>query len=63
MLFRSILDKNLTADLLNNMIENMVSDEEKLKRMGKNAKNISIKNVEEKIYQEIETLAFPEFRR
>ena len=59
---RIILDKNLTADLLNDMIENMVSDAEKLKRMGKNAKNISIENVEEKIYQEIETLAFPEFR-
>ena len=58
-----ILDKNLTADLLNDMIENMVSDAEKLKRMGKNAKNISIENVEEKIYQEIETLAFPEFRK
>ena len=60
---RIILDKNLTADLLNDMIENMVSDAEKLKRMGKNAKNISIENVEEKIYQEIETLAFPEFRK
>ncbi len=60
---RIILDKNLTADLLNDMIENMVSDAEKLKRMGKNAKNISIENVEEKIYQEIETLVFPEFRK
>ncbi len=58
-----ILDKNLTADLLNDMIENMVKDREKLKRMGQNAKNISIENVEEKIYQEIETLAFPEFRK
>lgn len=58
-----ILDKNLTADLLNDTIENMVKDREKLKRMGQNAKNISIENVEEKIYQEIETLAFPEFRK
>lgn len=49
-----ILDKNLTADLLNDMIENMVKDKEKLKEMGKNAKNISIENVEEKIYQEID---------
>lgn len=58
-----ILDKNLTADLLNDMIENMIKDREKLKRMGQNAKDISIENVEEKIYREIETLAFPEFRK
>ena len=48
-----ILDKNLTADLLNNMIENLVKDREKLQKMGDNAKNISIQNVEEKIHQEV----------
>lgn len=48
-----ILDKNLTADLLNDMIENLVKDKEKLQKMGENAKNIAINNVEEKIYQEV----------
>ena len=48
-----ILDKNLTADLLNDMIENLVKGEEKLKKMGDNAKTISIQNVEERIYQEV----------
>ena len=48
-----ILDKNLTADLLNDMIENLVKGEEKLQKMGDNAKTISIQNVEERIYQEV----------
>lgn len=49
-----ILDKNLTADLLNEMIENLVKNREKLREMGEKARNISIKNVEEGIYQEVE---------
>jgi len=48
-----VLDKNLTADLLNDMIENLVKGEEKLQKMGDNAKTISIQNVEERIYQEV----------
>lgn len=51
-----ILDKNLTADLLNSMIENLVKDKANLRKMGNNAKNISIQNVEEKIYQEVENV-------
>ena len=51
-----ILDKNLTADLLNDMIENLVKDKEKLRKMGENAKDISIENVEENIYREIEKI-------
>lgn len=49
-----ILDKNLTADLLNDMIEDLVKDKESLQKMGERAKSISIENVEERIYQEIE---------
>lgn len=48
-----ILDKNLTADLLNDMIENLVKDREALQKMGENAKKMAIENVEERIYQEI----------
>lgn len=48
-----ILDKNLTADLLNDMIESLVKDRQKLREMGENAKNIAINNVEERIYQEV----------
>lgn len=51
-----ILDKNLTDDLLNEMIENLVKDKKKLQKMGDNAKSISIQNVEEKIYQEVENV-------
>lgn len=48
-----ILDKNLNSDILNNMIENMVKDKNKLKQMAEKAKSISIMNVEERIYEEI----------
>lgn len=48
-----VLDKNLTADLLNDMIENLVKDKEKLQKMGDRGRNIAIDNVEGKIYQEI----------
>lgn len=52
-----ILDKNLTADLLNETIENIVSDKQNLVQMGEKAKNISISNVEERIYKEIKKVA------
>lgn len=48
-----ILDKNLTADSLNEMIENLVKDKEKLKIMGEKARSVSIENVEDRIYNEI----------
>ena len=51
-----ILDKNLTADLLNETIESMVKDERKLKEMGERARNISIPDVEERIYKEIKKI-------
>ncbi len=48
-----ILDKNLTAELLNGVIENMVKDKENLKQMGEKAREVSISNVEDRIYKEI----------
>lgn len=48
-----ILDKNLTADLLNNTINNLVKDKTKLKQMEEKANSVAISNVEEKIYKEI----------
>lgn len=48
-----ILDKNLTSEKLNQQIEEMVKDKEKLLEMGKRANTIAIINVEQKIYQEI----------
>lgn len=48
-----ILDKDLTADVLNDNIINLTKDKEKLKEMGKRANEMSIKNVENKIYSEI----------
>lgn len=51
-----ILDKDLTGNKLNSMINELVSDKEKLKQMGEKANSIAIKNVEEKIYQEIKSI-------
>ena len=41
---------------LNKMIEETISDKEKLKEMGNNAKKIVMKDVEDKIYKEVEKL-------
>ena len=51
-----ILDKDLNENILNETIEKIVLDKEKLKNMGKNALKIETKNVEEKIYKEIKNL-------
>ena len=48
-----ILDKNLNAQILNETIENIVKDENKLKEMGQKANSIAIQQVEQKFYQEI----------
>lgn len=48
-----ILDKNLTSESLNQEIEEMVKDKQKLLEMGKKANTIATINVEQKIYQEI----------
>ncbi len=51
-----ILDKNLDYNNLNKTINEIISNRDKLKLMGENAERVSIKNVEEKIYNEIEKL-------
>lgn len=48
-----ILDKELNHNILNNTINEMIQDKTKLKQMGQNAEKKSIRNVEEKIYNEI----------
>ena len=49
-----ILDKDLTEEVLNDNILSLTKDKEELERMGKRANEMSIKNVEDKIYSEIE---------
>ena len=53
---RIILDKDLDCIKLNQTINEIILDKSKLEQMGKNAEKISIKNVDEKIYREIEKL-------
>ena len=53
---RIILDKDLNSSKLNQTINEIILDKAKLKQMGENAKKVSIKNVEEKIFNEIEKL-------
>lgn len=51
-----IQDKELTYDKIGKMINEIITNKEMLKQMGKNAESVSIKDVEEKIYIEIEKL-------
>ncbi|MBP3501907.1 MAG: undecaprenyldiphospho-muramoylpentapeptide beta-N-acetylglucosaminyltransferase [Clostridia bacterium] len=48
-----ILNSEINSKILNEYIKDMISDKENLIKMGKNASSIAIKNVEEKIYEEI----------
>lgn len=48
-----ILDKNLTAQTLNEQISKMVEDKNKLLQMGKKANMVATINTEQKIYQEV----------
>ncbi len=48
-----ILDKDLSAEKLNSQIEDLTKEKSTLKEMGRKAKELEIKNVEEKIYVEI----------
>lgn len=48
-----ILEKDLNEKILNEKINNIISDTNKMKQMGENARKIDIENVEEKIYNEI----------
>ncbi len=53
-----IHDNEINGDSLNKMIEETIMDKEKLIQMGKNAKKIVMKDVEDKIYNEIEKLVY-----
>lgn len=51
-----IEEKDLNEDDLYIKISDIINDDEKLKIMGKNARDIAILNVEEKIYSEIKKI-------
>lgn len=51
-----IKNEELTGEVLNKQIEELIKDKNKLTEMGNNANTIAKENVEEKIYYEIETL-------
>lgn len=51
-----ILNEELTGEKLNQVIEEIVLDKTKMKKMGENALKVSVTNVEDKIYQEIRKL-------
>lgn len=48
-----ILNKELSAQKLNDTINEMIIDDNKIKQMGENARKVAIHNVEDKIYEEI----------
>lgn len=50
-----ILDKELTANLLNDNIQNLINNPQNMEKMGKNARKIAKTNVEEKIYEIIKS--------
>ncbi len=51
-----ILNKDLNGKVLSEQIEDIIFDEEELREMGRFANTIEIKNVEEKIYDEIKKI-------
>lgn len=51
-----ILDKDLNSEILENTIDQMICDKNKMEVMGKRAAEISIPNVEDKIYREIKSV-------
>ncbi len=51
-----ILNEELTGENLNKEIEEIVLDQNKMKKMGQNAQKVSVDKVEEKIYQEVKKL-------
>ena len=48
-----ILDKDLNSEILENEIENIVKDKNKMNEMSFKASSLAITNVEDKIYSEI----------
>lgn len=53
-----ILDKELNATILEEMIDDLTKDDEKLIEMGKISASLSINNVEDKIYTEIKHVVY-----
>lgn len=53
---RIIKNEELTGKKLNDMINSMILDKDKLKTMGENAKKVAIHNAEDRIYIEIKKL-------
>lgn len=51
-----LLNQNLTAEILNKEIENIIKDKEQELNMGNKAKKIVVHNVEERIWEEINKL-------
>ena len=51
-----ILDKNLNKEELTKVLDKMLEDKNQLQKMGQNAGKVAVKNVEEKIYEEIKKL-------
>ena len=51
-----ILDKDLNWNVLYKTLNNMLKNKDDLLKMGQNAKNISVENVEDRIYEEIKKL-------
>ncbi|NLC87626.1 MAG: undecaprenyldiphospho-muramoylpentapeptide beta-N-acetylglucosaminyltransferase [Clostridiaceae bacterium] len=51
-----ILNKDLTDNVLNYEIKNIINDPQKMKEMGISAQKIEVKDVETKIYSEIKSL-------
>ena len=51
-----ILNEELTGEKLNHMIEEIILDQSKMKKMGENALKVSTNQVEDMIYQEIKKL-------
>lgn len=55
---KMILDKDITADKLNSMINSIVMRDEIIEEMGKKAKEKSILDVENKIYDVVKNIAY-----
>ena len=51
-----IHDNEINGEALNNLINETIKDKEKLKEMGNNARKIVMKDVENKIYNEVKRL-------
>jgi UDP-N-acetylglucosamine--N-acetylmuramyl-(pentapeptide) pyrophosphoryl-undecaprenol N-acetylglucosamine transferase len=51
-----LLEANISSDTLNGLLEVLINDENKLLKMGANARRLAILDVEDRIYVEIKKL-------